>query len=102
MWYLLNEYYLFLHFELEFYNYIFPQGNKYFHKFCSKILKNDAHDGECIKYHKIKHPIFGHKVTSACLVAKLHSKNNIQAQGIFHLCDALIPTNERERYTEEN
>ena len=33
MWYLLNEYYLCLHFEPAFYGYIFPQGNKYFHKF---------------------------------------------------------------------
>ena len=79
MWYLLNEYYLCLHFEPAFYGYIFPQGNKYFHKFLSEILKNDAHNGEWVKYHKIEHPRFGHKVTSACLVAKLHSKNNIQA-----------------------
>ena len=47
-------------------------------------MKNDAHDGEWIKYPKTKHPKFGHKDTSACLVAKLHSKNNIRAQGIFH------------------
>ena len=33
IWYLLNEYNLCLHFEPEFYGYIFPQGNKYFHKF---------------------------------------------------------------------
>ena len=84
MWYLLNEYYLCLHFEPEFYIYIFPRGNKYFHKFWSEILKNDAHDGEWIKYPKTEHPKFSHKVTSACLVAKLHYKNNIRAQGIFH------------------
>ena len=55
MWYLLNEYYLCLHFEPKFYGYIFPQGNKYFHKFWSEILKNDAHNGEWVKYHKIEH-----------------------------------------------
>ena len=33
IWYLLNEYYLCLHFEPKFYSYISPQGNKYFHKF---------------------------------------------------------------------
>ena len=32
MWYLLNEYYLCPHFELEFYRYIFPYGNRYFRK----------------------------------------------------------------------
>ena len=74
MWYLLNEYYLCLHFESEFYKYIFPHGNKYFHKFWFEILKNDAYDGEWIKYLKTEHPKFGHKVTLACLVAKLHSK----------------------------
>ena len=81
MWYLLNEYYLCLHFEPIFYKYIFPHGNKYFHKFW---LKNDAHGGEWIKYPTIVHPRFGHKVTSACLVAKLNSKNDIRAEGIFH------------------
>ena len=34
-------------------------------------------------YHKIEHPRFGHKVISACLVVKFHSKNNIRAQGIW-------------------
>ena len=81
MWYLLNEYYLCLHFEPKFYKYIFPHGNKYFHKFW---LKNDAHGGEWIKYPIILHPRFGHKVTSTCLVAKLNSKNDICAEGIFH------------------
>ena len=33
MWYLLNKYYLCLHFEPEFYKYTFPYENKYFHKF---------------------------------------------------------------------
>ena len=32
MRYLLNEYYLCPHFELEFYRYIFPYGNRYFRK----------------------------------------------------------------------
>ena len=93
MWYLLNEYYLCLHFEPAFYGYVFPQGNKYFHKFWSEILKNDAHDGEWIKYPKIEHPKFGHKVTSAYLVAKLHSKNNIRAQEIFHPVEMYWVTN---------
>ena len=93
MWYLLNEYYLCLHFEPEFYRYIFPHENKYFHKFWFEILKNDAHDGEWMKYPKTKHPRFGHKVTSACLVAKLNSKNNIRAKGIFHPAEMHWVTN---------
>ena len=71
----------------------FPSGNKYFHKFWFEILKNDAHDGEWIKYPKTEHPKFSHKVTSACLVAKLHSKNNIRAQGIFHPVEMYWVTN---------
>ena len=58
-----------------------------------EILKNDAHDGEWIKYPKTQHPKFGYKVTLACLVAKLYSKNNIQAQGIFHLVEMYWITN---------
>ena len=50
IWYLLDEYYPCLHFEPEFYRYIFPHGNKYFHKFWFEILKTDAHNGEWIKY----------------------------------------------------
>ena len=56
-------------------------------------MKNDAHDGEWIKYPKTEHPKFGHKVTLACLVAKLNSKNNIRAQGIFHLAEMYWVTN---------
>ena len=56
-------------------------------------MKNDAYDGEWIKYPKLEHLKFGHKVTSACLVAKLYSKNNIQAQGIFHLVEMYWITN---------
>ena len=56
-------------------------------------MKNDAHDGEWIKYLKSEYLKFGHKVTSVCLVAKLHSKNNIQAQGIFHLAEMYWVTN---------
>ena len=33
MWYLLNEYYMYLHFEPEFYKYILLCGNRFFHKF---------------------------------------------------------------------
>ena len=50
-------------------------------------------NGEWIKYPKTEHPKFGHKVTSTCLVAKLHSKNNIQAQGIFHPAEMYWITN---------
>ena len=84
MWYLLNEYYLCLHFEPEFYRYIFLRGNRYFHKFWFEILKNGAHDGEWIKYPTTEHLRFGHKVTSACLIAKLNSKNDVRAEGVFH------------------
>ena len=70
-----------------------PHGNKYFHKFWFEILKNDAYDGEWIKYPKTEHPKFGQKVTSACLVAKLNSKNNIRAQGIFHPIEMYWVTN---------
>ena len=59
MWYFLNEYYLCLHFEPEFYRYIFSHGNRYFRKFWLEILKNDAHEVEWIKYPKAKHPRFG-------------------------------------------
>ena len=56
-------------------------------------MKNDAHNSEWVKYHKIEHPRFGHKVTSTCLVAKLHFKNNIRAQGIFHPAEMYWVTN---------
>ena len=55
-----------------------------FLKFWPKILKNYAHEGEWIKYPKAEHPRFGCKITSMCLVAKLNSKNDIRAEGIFH------------------
>ena len=31
-----------------------------------------------------EHPRFGHKITTICLIAKLNSKKNIWAEGIFH------------------
>ena len=80
MWYLLNEYYLCLHFEPEFYRYIFPRGNRYFRKLWFELLKNDAHEGEWIDYPKVEHPRFGCKITSACLVAKLNSKNDARIE----------------------
>jgi len=46
MWYLLNEYYLCIHFEPGFYKLFFPNNNRYFEKFWFEILKNDAHDGD--------------------------------------------------------
>ena len=84
MWYLLNEYYLCLHFEPEFYKYIFSCVNRYFHKFWFEILKIDAHDREWIKYPTTKHPRFGSMITSASLIVKLNSKNDIRVEGIFH------------------
>ena len=84
MWYLLNKYYLCLHFEPKFYRYIFPHGNRYFRKFWFEILKNNAHEGEWIMYPTTKHPRFGCQITLACLVAKLNSKNDILAEGILH------------------
>ena len=57
------------------------------------IRKNSKEVAEWVKYHKIEHPRFGHKVTSACLVVKLHSKNNIRAQGIFHHTEMYWVTN---------
>ena len=73
-----------LHFEPKFYRYIFPRGNRYFHKILFEILKNDAYDGDWIKYPITEHPRFGHKITSTCYIAKLNSKNDIRAEGIFH------------------
>ena len=84
MWYLLNKYYLCLHFELEFYRYIVLRGNKYFHKFWFEILKIDAHNGEWIKYPTTEHPRFGSKITSTSLVVKLNSKDDVHTEGIFH------------------
>ena len=84
MWYLLNNYYLCLHFELEFYRFIFPRVNRYFQKIWFEILKNDAHNGDWKKYPITVHPRFGHKTTTGCLIAKLNSKNDIQAEEIFH------------------
>ena len=77
MWYLLNEYYLCLHFEPKFYRFIFPHENRYFQKFWFEILKNDAYNGDWKKYPLIVHPRFGHKITIGCLIAKLNSKNDI-------------------------
>ena len=56
-------------------------------------MKNDAHNGEWIRYPKTEYPKFGHKVTSACLVAKFNSKNNIRAQGILHPTEMYWITN---------
>ena len=80
MWYLLNEYYLCLHFEPEFYRYIFPRGNRYFRKLWFELLKYDAHEGEWIDYPKVEHPRFGCKITSARLFAKLNSKNDARIE----------------------
>ena len=84
MWYLLNEYYLCLHFEPKFYKYIFPRVNRYFHKFQFEISKIDAHNREWIKYPTTEHSRFGSKITSASLIVKLNSKNDIRVKGIFH------------------
>ena len=84
MWYLLNEYHLCIHFEPEFYKYIFPIENRYFHKFWFDILKNDAYNGKQIKYPSTEHPRFSIKITSATLIVKLHSKNDVRTEGLFH------------------
>ena len=47
-------------------------------------MKNDAHEGKWIQYLKTEHPRFGCKITSACLMAKLNSKNDIRAKRVFH------------------
>ena len=39
MWYLLNEYYLCIRFELGFYKLLFPNNNRYFENFWFEILK---------------------------------------------------------------
>ena len=36
------------------------------------------------KYPVTKHPRFGQTITTGCMVAKLNSKKDIQAKGIFH------------------
>ena len=79
MWYLLNEYYLCLHFESGFYRLVFPLENRYFQNFWFEILKNDAHDKDWKKYPVIEHPKFGHKITTGFIIAKLNSKKDIQA-----------------------
>ena len=84
MWYLLNEYYLCLHFEPRFYRLIFPRENRYFQKFQFEILKNDAYNGDWKKYLITEHPRFGHKIIIGCIIAKLNSKKDIRVEGIFH------------------
>ena len=84
MWYLLNEYYLCLHFEPGFYRLVFPRENRYFQKIWFKILKNDAHDVDWKRYPIIEHPRFGYKNTTRSMIAKLNSKKEIRVEGIFH------------------
>ena len=79
MWYLLNEYYLCLHFEPGFYKLVFPRENRYFQKFWFEILKNDSHNEDWKKYPVTEHPRFGHKITTGCMVANLNSKKDIRA-----------------------
>ena len=47
-------------------------------------MKNDAHDGQWTRYPSTEHPRFGSKITSACVIVKLNSKNDIRTEGIFH------------------
>ena len=84
MWYLLNVYYLCFHFELGFYKLSFPNNNNYFEKFWFEILKNDAYNGNWKQYITTVHPRFGHKITTRSMIIKLNSKNDVQAEGIFH------------------
>ena len=67
MCYLLNKYYLCLHFELGFYKLVLPCEHKYFLKFWFEILKNDAHNRDWKKYPITEHPRFGHKITIGLL-----------------------------------
>ena len=69
MWYLLNEYYLCLHFEPGFYRLDFPPENIYFQKFWFEILKNDAHNGDWKKYSITEHPRFGHEITTWSMIS---------------------------------
>jgi len=94
MWYLLNEYHLCIHFELEFYTYIFPCENRYFHKFWFDILKNDAYDGEWIKYPSTEHLKFATKITSATLsmVGQYQGKQQGSGVGGQPLCQPPDPT----------
>ena len=84
MWYLLNEYYLCVHFEPRFYKLLIPNENKYFQKFWFEILKNDAHNGNWNQYPTIDHPRFGHKITVGSMIVKLNEKHDIQVEGMFH------------------
>ena len=56
-------------------------------------MKNDAYEGEWIKYPNTEHPRFGCNITSACLVAKLNSKNDICVEGIPHPAEIFLVTN---------
>ena len=56
-------------------------------------LKFWNHEREWIQYLKAKHLRFGWKITSAHLVAKLNSKNDIRAKGIFHPAEIHWVTN---------
>ena len=93
MWYLLNEYYLCLHFEPGFYKLVSPHENRYFQKFWFEILKNDSHNEDWKKYPVTEHPRFGHKITTGCMVANLNSKKDIRAEGIFHSSEMHWVTN---------
>ena len=83
MWYLLNEYYLCVHFEPRFYKLLIPNENKYFQKFWFEILKNDAHNGNWNQYPTIDHPRFGHKITAGSMIVKLNEKHDIQVDESF-------------------
>ena len=77
MWYLLNQYYLLIHFEPRFYKLLFPNNNKYFENLWSEILKNDAHNGDWKQYTTAVHPRFGHKIAARAMIG-----NNIPPQFI--------------------
>ena len=49
-----------------------------------EILKNDAHNGDWKQYTTVVHLRFGHKITAGSMIVKLNSKNDVQAEGIFH------------------
>ena len=47
-------------------------------------MKNDAYEGEWIKYPSIEHPRFASKITSATLIVKFNSKNDVCAEELFY------------------
>ena len=56
-------------------------------------MKNDAFDGDWIKYPTAEHPRLASKITSATLIVKLNSKNDVREEGLFHPAEIQWITN---------